>query len=129
MLSFYFFYRLSLALWSPSHKSSGNQSPQRKKQNRIQEAFWTIQRILPDRQNFHPVGAEGFYTVRIRISLERGQYRHMWEIVYDNVVPFDRIQSFMTRLGVMTQGRVRDNFKWFLRRVNGKIILEKLFKR
>ena len=92
-------------------RALGINHPKEKSKNRIQEAFWTIQRILPDRQNFHPVGAEGFYTVRIRISLERGQYRHMWEIVYDNVVPFDRIQSFMTRLGVMTQGRVRDNFK------------------
>ena len=39
MLSFYFFYRLSLALWSPSHKSSGNQSPQRKKQKPNSRGF------------------------------------------------------------------------------------------
>lgn len=56
------------------------------------------------------------------------KYRHMGEIVYDNVVPFDRTQ-WLVVLGVMTQGRVRDNFKWFLKRVEGKIILEKPFKR
>ena len=45
-------------------------------------------------------GLSGFFSDPdfVETILLEDKYRHMGEIVYDNVVPFDRTQSFMTSL-------------------------------
>jgi len=100
MLSFYFF--IGCLSLSGRLRALGINHPKEKKQKtEFKRLFETIQR----KSYFRPYvvaegGLSGFFSDPDfvgRISME-DKYRHMGEIVYDNVVPFDRTQSFMTSL-------------------------------